>query len=418
MVVPGYWWSRYGDFSPGIGVYPHVGQIIAHYRVKRGFRRQEDLATALGCSKRVIEELEGAASVKGPDSLDRRQVLARLLRIPPALLALDWRFMMDHGKPYGDEELASRLQAEDDAFTPYQNILLMARGYLYNGGPSYIADIVDDSLEKISPIAEDMPDFEKEPWLEMLCRYYQLSSSFALRHLDKNKAYYYAQKAIEIAGRLENLSLLAASHYRCVRVHLDLRKYAGNEEEKQERLINAKAEVQECLKYIEDVGPILKGNIYLIASEVYALSSQDEMTKRKCNEWQRKAETLVYRNDDREDETFLRLNATALHHEKAKTRILFGDYAEAHNEIVSARKTLNADLLTWHANLNITEARLYYAQGDLEASSSMALEAYRVAKVVQSPKEIEEVKRLWHALNEKDTSNPSICNLGLALGLI
>src|SRR5579883_3410258 len=62
---------------------------------------------ALGCSKRVIEELEGAASAKVPDSLDRRQVLARLLRIPPALLALDWRFMMDHGKPYGDEELAS-----------------------------------------------------------------------------------------------------------------------------------------------------------------------------------------------------------------------------------------------------------------------------------------------------------------------
>jgi transcriptional regulator with XRE-family HTH domain len=416
--MSGYWWSRYGDFSPGIGVYPHAGQVIAHYRVKRGFRRQEDLATALGCSKRVIEELEGASSVKGPDSLDRRQILVRLLRIPPALLALDWRFMMENGKPYSDEELASRLQTEDDAFTPYQNILLMARGYLYNGGPSYIADIVDDSLERIAPIAESMPEFEKEPWLEMLCRYYQLSSSFALRHLDKEKALYYTRKAIEIAGKLGNLSFLAASHYRCVRVHLDLRKYAKDEREKQERLINAKAEVQECLKHLEYLGPILKGNIYLIAAEVYALSSQDEMTKRKCNEWQRKAETLVYRNDDREDETFLRLNATALHHEKAKTRILFGDYAEAHSEIIAARKTLNADLLTWHANLDITEARLYYAQGDIEASSSMAIEAYKVAKVVRSLKEIEEIKGLWHALNEKDSSNPCVCKLGLILELI
>lgn len=416
--MPGYWWSRYGDFSPGIGVYPHMGQVIAHYRVKRGFRRQEDLATALGCSKRVIEELEGAASVKGPDSLERRQVLARLLRIPPALIALDWRFLMEHDKPYNDEELAGKLRAEDDAFTPYRNILLMARGYLYNGGPGYIADIVDDSLERIAPIAESMPEFEKEPWLEMLCRYYQLSSSFALRHLDKEKALYYARKAIEIAGRLENLSLLAASHYRCVRVHLDLRKYAGNEKEKQERLINAKAEVQECLKYIEDVGPTLRGNTYLIAAEVYALGSQDEMTKKKCYEWQRKAETLVYRNDDREDDTFLRLNATALHHEKAKTRILFGDYTEAHNEIIAARKTLNADLLTWHANLDITEARLYYAQGDIEASASMALEAYKVARVVQSPKDIEEIKRLWYDLYARDNANSLICNLGLTLGLI
>src|SRR5579875_53087 len=416
--MPGYWWSRYGDFSPGVGVYPHVGQVIAHYRVKRGFRRQEDLATALGCSKRVVEELEGAASVKGPDSLERRQVLARLLRIPPALLALDWRFLMENGKPYSDEEVASRLQMEDDAFTPYQNILLMARGYLYNGGPSYIADIVDDSLERISPIAESMPEFEKEPWLEMLCRFYQLSSSFALRHLDKDKALYYTRKAIEIAAKLENLSFLASSHYRCVRTYLDLRKYAKDEKEMLEMLINAKAEVQECLKYIENIGPILKGNIYLIAAEVYALSSQDEIMKRKCHEWQRKAETLVYRNDDREDETFLRLNATALHHEKAKTRILFGDYAEAQSEIIAARKTLNADLLTWHANLDITEARLYYAQGDVEASSSMALEAYKVAKVVESLKEIEEIKRLWQALYEKEPSNPYVCNLGLMLELI
>jgi transcriptional regulator with XRE-family HTH domain len=277
-----YWWLRYGDFSPGIGVYPHVGQVIAYYRVKRGFRRQEDLATALGCSKRAVEELEGAASVKGPDSLDRRQVLARLLRIPPALLALDWRFMMDYSKPYHDEDLASRLQTEDDAFTPYQNILLMARGYLYNGGPGYIAEIVDDSLERISPIVESMPEFEKEPWLEMLCRYYQLSSSFALRHLDKDKALYYARKAIEVAGKLENISLLAASHYRCVRVHLDLRKYVEDEGEKQEKLINAKAEVQECLKHIESSGPILKGNIYLIAAETYALGGQDAKKSRNA----------------------------------------------------------------------------------------------------------------------------------------
>lgn len=212
--------------------------------------------------------------------------------------------------------------------------------------------------------------------------------------------------------------MTGSAHYRCVRVHLDLRKYEEDEQKKCESLIDAKAEVQECLKYIEDLGPILKGNIYLIASEVYALSSQDEMTKKKCNGWQRKAETLVYRNDDKEDDTFLRLNATALHHEKAKTRILFGDYIEAQNEIIAARKTLNADLLIWHANLDITEARLYYAQGDIEASSSMALEAYKVARVIQSPKEVEEIKGLWYALNERDASNPHICNLGLTLGLI
>jgi hypothetical protein len=52
-----YWWSRYGNFNPGIGIYPHMGQVIAHYRVKRGFRTQQELAIALEYSKRTIEEL-------------------------------------------------------------------------------------------------------------------------------------------------------------------------------------------------------------------------------------------------------------------------------------------------------------------------------------------------------------------------
>ncbi len=67
------------------------------------------------------------------------------------------------------------------------------------------------------------------------------------------------------------------------------------------------------------------------------------MTKKKCYDWQRKAETLVYRNDDREDETFLRLNTTAFHHEKAKTRILFGDYTKAHSEIEESENRMCQD---------------------------------------------------------------------------
>jgi transcriptional regulator with XRE-family HTH domain len=89
-----YWWTRYGDFDPGAGIYPHMGQVIARYRLKRGLRTQQDLAIALGCSKRTVEELEGTVNVSTPDSVERRQVLARLLMIPPALLALDWRFMV------------------------------------------------------------------------------------------------------------------------------------------------------------------------------------------------------------------------------------------------------------------------------------------------------------------------------------
>ncbi len=221
-----YWWSRYGDFSPGMGIYPHIGEVITCYRLKRGFRTQQDLAIALGVSKRTVEELEGTVNLNTPDSIERRQIIARLLRIPPALLALDWRFMVyEHNTEEQKDTFADIAQLlEDDTFTLYQNILRMGRGYLYNGGPGYIADIVDESLVKLLPIARNMPTIEQEPWQEMLCRYYLLSTSFALRRMDKKQTLLYARRAIEVAGELENVELIASAYYRRVRVHLDLRK--------------------------------------------------------------------------------------------------------------------------------------------------------------------------------------------------
>jgi hypothetical protein len=82
-----------------------------------------------------------------------------------------------------------------------------------------------------------------------------------------------------------------------------------------------------------------------------------------------------------------------------------------------ARKTLQADLLTWHVNLYLTEANLYKAQLDFQGSAQASIEAYKIAKVVQSPKDELEVKRLFSDLQSLDASNPYICNLGTTIGM-
>jgi len=414
-----YWWSRYGNFDPGVGIYPHMGQVIAQYRVKRGFRTQQELAIALGYSKRTIEELEGTVNVNSPDSIERRQMIARLLRIPPALLALDWRFMVYDNNSTDHENMFADLTQllEDDTYTLYQHILSMGRGYLFNGGPSYIAGIVDETLNKLLPIIRNLPEIERECWLELLCRYYQLSTSFALRRLDKKQTLLYAKRSIEVANELENVQLIASTYYRRIRVHLDLRKAETSEDEKQRRLERAKLDTQAVLQYVDKACPTLKGNIYLIAAEVYSLGASEPSARKQCEKWQDQAATIVYRNVDEEDDTFLRLNATALHHEKAKTLIQFGRYKEAQSELVTARKTLQADLLTWHINLYLTEANLYKAQKDFQGSAAAGIEAYKIAKVVQSPKDELEVKKLFSDLNSLDASNPYICNLGTTIGM-
>jgi hypothetical protein len=213
------------------------------------------------------------------------------------------------------------------------------------------------------------------------------------------------------------VQLIASTYYRRVRVHLDLRKAETSEDEKQRRLERAKLDTQAVLRYVDDACPTLKGNIYLIAAEVYSLDASEQSTRKQCEKWQDQAATIVYRNVDEEDDTFLRLNATALHHEKAKTLIQFGRYNEAQSELMTARKTLQADLLTWHVNLYLTEANLYKAQKDLQGSAAAGIEAYKIAKVVQSPKDELEVKKLFTDLKSLDASNPYVCNLGTTIGM-
>jgi transcriptional regulator with XRE-family HTH domain len=425
-----YWWSRYGNFDPGKGVYPHMGQVFTKYRIKRGFPTQSALARAVGLSERSIQEIESTMSFNGPDSIERRQILAKLLRIPPALLALDWRFMTFQGENVDQEQALEGIDQyeqaqenikrllEEDTYSLYRSVLMMGRGYLYSGGPAYIGDTVENCTDKLIPIVRNTPEIDREPWQELLCRFFQLSTSFALRRLDKTKTLDGAQSAITLANEIGNTELLASAFYRRVRVHLDHRKTATSDKQKQHYLALAKKDILTTLDFTEKVGPTLKGNIYLIAAEVFSLDATDMNTRKKCAKWQEKAAMLVYRGTEEEDDgTFLKLNKTGLHHEKAKTLLQFGDIAEARNEIAIARKTVAPDMLTWHLNLFLTEANLYMAEGDLEASAICGSEAYKISKVVHSLKDEGELKRLFYSLKSLDNTNPQVCNFGVEMDI-
>lgn len=412
-----YWWIRYGNFAAGDGVYPHMGQVIAYYRKKRGWT-QGSLSIALACSKKTVEDLEGPESVNGPD-IERRKTLVKLLRIPPALLALDWRIAAFPNSNANDEQSQETIKRllEEDTYSLYKSVLMMGRGYLFTGGPQFVADTVENCTRKLIPIVRNTPAIDREPWQELLCRFFQMSSSFALRRLDKTQTLEGAQAAITLANEIDNTELLSSAYYRRVRVHLEYRKTATTDAQRQYYLDLAKADTQAVLNYAEKTTSILKGNIYLIAAEVFSLDARDASSRRQCEKWQERAASLVYRGVEEENETFLKLNKTGLHHEKAKTYLQFGRLQDARNEVSIARKTLAPDVLTWHLNLFLTEASIYLAERDLEASAICGSDAYKIAQVVQSPKDEEELKRLFFSLQRLDDKNPQIASFGVAMGL-
>ncbi len=148
--IDAYWWSRFGLFAPGVSIYPHMGQVIAEYRIRRGFQTQKALAIALGYSERTIQELEGSMNLDAPDSIERRMVLARLLQIPPCLLALDWRFMaykdntVDQESPFSD--MVGLM--EEDTYDFYDDLLAIGWESTYKGGSPQTATRITKRLGK------------------------------------------------------------------------------------------------------------------------------------------------------------------------------------------------------------------------------------------------------------------------------
>ncbi len=388
----GYWWARYGNFAVGEGAYPHMGQVIAHYRKKRGWT-QESLAIALGVSKKTVEDLEGPKGMNGPD-LERRKTLVKLLGIPPALLALDWRIQTLAGLSNTSDEIEqNRALLEEDAFTLYKQILVLGWGCLSNGrGDILHTHSIDACLPTLQRITRKTP--EKEPWLELLCNFYQISMRVAQHSMKPERAVADANEAVKLANSIESVELQASALYRRSVMYLEQSSSFADAVQQKLCIKYAKDDIDAALTLCERVRPKLKGNIYLLASEIYLLGAgSEEQPRTKFEKWHEKTANLVYRGKLEDEGNFLKLNISALHHEKAKMLLRCGRLKEARGELNLTWKTLPDDLLNWKMNTYLTEADLFTAEHDLEGSVHSAISAYNIARPMRSIKGENNVQR-------------------------
>src|SRR5437660_8281 len=71
----------------------------------------------------------------------------------------------------------------------------------------------------------------------------------------------------------------------------------------------AKDDIDAALNYCDRVRPKLKGNIYLLAAEIYASIAENDATQRKqCEKWYEKTANLIYRGELEDEGNFLKLN--------------------------------------------------------------------------------------------------------------
>jgi hypothetical protein len=339
-------------------------------------------------------------------------VLAKLLKIPPALLALDWHFLLDQADTTSTQigkslrETMSRTGTDAEVFNLYQDLLVIGWECTFKGGQK-IASSIDKRLEALVHIAHTASALEQEQWLSLLCRFYQLSTRFAQRRMDTQRSLRDAQEAIDTATQLNDTELLASAFFWRARLHLE-----------QEHHTLAREDADAALLLAERVRSPLKGNIYLVAAEIYAPGAKsDTQLRKQCDKWHEKVANIVYRGGVEDDGTFVKLNSTTMHHERAKTLTQLGRFREARNELNTAWKTLSPDLIIWQINLFVTEARLYLAENNLEGSSRSAIEAFKLAKSTQAQDKETQVRTLYLQIKQIDTNNPYACNLGMQLDL-
>jgi transcriptional regulator with XRE-family HTH domain len=416
-----YWWSRYGNFDPGEGVLPHMGQVIAHYRKKYGCKTQADFAIAAGVKERTIIDWECSSMIADQN---RRTFLARMLKIPPALLGLDWRLIYyqdnqgTQSASIPPEHLVELLKEE--SFYHYEDFLALATGWLYSGKLMSIADRVERRLCKLEEAVARVPAMEKEAWLGLLAQYYRLATEIP-RHsgtdeANKRRCLRLNAKAIKIAGEIEDQELQIQLLLTRSDIHLE------QEHTTQTRTIAH--QTLQMAKQISSRTP-LYGNVQLrlapvLLPEAIADSEQMKSIWRSLD----KVLNMVWDKKIEPDRSLTTLTLAGVHHERAKTFLELyklspkQDYLrDATNEMQMAWDGFSSDFASWALYFHLTEARLYEAQHEIEQSARSAIEALKAARTMNSKRKEDAIMALYRELHQLDARNPYVCNLGVQLGM-
>jgi DNA-binding SARP family transcriptional activator len=357
----------------------------------------------------TLRTLEASSDVKIFDENRRRAILAQLLGIPPDCF--------DAKRSVVDMLIDTMNLQQETLSSLYEDMLIMGwDSFRRSKSPAIIVKI-EEHVHKLAILTLDSSTKDADQWQSLLCRFTQLSTRIAQHRHDVPGALQRAKKAIMLAIDLDQAELIASAFYGRGRVHMEYSNTATNALQKRKHFERAKADIDAALGHVERVRAPLAGNIYLLAAEIYAsIAGNDSTLRTQCEKWQDQVELLVANEPLEDDGTFLQLNKTALHHERAKTLLRFGQIDEARRELQAAWETLQPNLFTWHMNMNLTQATLSLAEHEIEESTHASIKAYKLAKTIQSYKGEVEVRTQLEQLQQLDKNHPAIRTIATTLG--
>ena len=400
-----YWWYAYGSFDPGEHNLPHMGQVIRHYR---GLRKWtiKDFAKALQVTDHYVYEIESSSNL--PESISRRTAIAKLLKIPPALLGLSIIPPIDQNFDDETENDITGIIKHIDAqrMMVYEDILTMSWELYYVGNLQSVTRNVAQWLDVLSRTAQEARGLSKHQVLAMLCRYYQLSCTVARDRMDMTQALHDSKRAIDLALQLENAELIASAYYRRIRIHLQ-----------QEHYEKAAQDTECALHYVELVRDPLKTTLYRTAAEACApLAKGDRSLQRKCLAYLDSAARVVRKGKLEADGSFVKPDIASVQIERAAALTQFQHYKDAHNALMIAHEHISPYNIRRKKDLLLVEAENYLFEDELEGSCESISEALKLSRATGSRSNEKWMLSLHQQLQQRDPNHPLICRLGMELG--
>lgn len=416
MVVQ-YWWSRYGNYRAGKANLPHTGDVIVDYRSRR-YPSQSALATACGVDKQTVAHWEAYMYLNSPE---RRVLLARLLKIPPALLGLTWQqvFYQDNTGTHTDPFSHLAELVEEDSYYHYEDSLTMAWGWFYSGKLLEIVGRFERRLHKLEATLRLVPEHDKDAWKWLLAQYLNLFTQVIQyrgvnNREQKRNALSANAQALKLAKEIEDAELTALLLHGRASIH-----------DEQQHSTQARVAAQAAIDYISKLRVPLSGNIHLLAANILAPHvGNNETQEKEIRGWHDKALNMVWKGNIEPDNSFLKLNLAGVHHERARLFLQLhqlhphrGLLADAQNEMKLAWDAFSPDINEWAVYFHLAEVQIAKAENDLERCAREGIAALNATKAMQSKKREPQIQALYYDMLKIDAGNPYVHNLGMELGI-
>jgi tetratricopeptide (TPR) repeat protein len=287
----------------------------------------------------------------------------------------------------------------------YESVLASSWELYYTSSAQRAANNIDHWLHFLTTAAKEASGVQRDQFIALLCRFYQLSGVAARDRMDSQRALHDGKKAVDLAFHLENPELIAASFFRRARTHMQQQQYDA-----------AISDLEAALPYADRARDPLKGYVYQTTAETYSImAGKDKQLQKKSLNMLDQVGRIIRKGNLEDDGSFVKLNVAGLYMDRARALTRFHEPEEAHDALGIARDNLGPELTRWQARLLLADAQTYLAESDPDSCCEMALEALKVVRATQSYSNQKRVENLSRQLQKRYPNHPQVNRLSLQL---